>query len=109
MCLSCGERKTTIEGIDWEVWKSDRFGCKLARFAFRDQLLAQRERLKALSEMDIVSLMGKPDQTELFTRNQKFYTYYITRGPSCGTPDSTAQKLVIRFNAVGLAKEVAIQ
>lgn len=59
--------------------------------------------------MEVVTLMGKPDQNELYKRNQKFYYYYLTPGPACSTPDSAATRLVLRFNAIGLAREVSIE
>jgi hypothetical protein len=60
--------------------------------------------------MQIVKLLGKPDRNELFKRNQKFFLYFIDPAPECVPGDSAVvQKLVIRFNAMGLAKEVAIE
>ena len=58
--------------------------------------------------MEIVELMGRPDQTELLKRNQKFFTYFITGGPGCAVADSVVTLLTIRFNAMGLAKEVEV-
>lgn len=69
----------------------------------------EKEKLLGLDEVQTVKLLGSPDQEELYSRNQKFYYYFIDPAAQCGTPgDSTAEKLVIRFNAVGLAKEVSI-
>lgn len=70
----------------------------------------EKEKLLALDEMKIVKLLGKPDRNELFTRNQKFYEYFLEPSPECGgNSTKVAKKLVIRFNAMGLAKEVAIE
>ncbi len=70
----------------------------------------------ALDEMAIVSLLGNPDQNELYKRNQKFYTYFLQPGPGCaaanaapGDRDAAPKKLVIRFNAMGLAKEIIVE
>jgi hypothetical protein len=60
--------------------------------------------------MQIVRLLGKPDRNELFTRNQKFFEYYLQPSPECNADSAgTAMKLVVRFNAMGLAKEVAVE
>ncbi len=59
--------------------------------------------------MDIISILGKPDQNELYKRNQKFYYYFISPGPACKTPDSTAYKMILRFNAMGYAQLVSIE
>lgn len=70
----------------------------------------EKEKLLSLNELQITTLLGKPDQHELYERGQKFYYYFIDDAPSCAPgKDSAAQKLVIRFNAMGLAKEVSIE
>lgn len=110
LCGSCGGNgNNQIEGVDWDAWKSDRNGCQQKRQLVRNEIEQQRSRLKSLSEMDIVALMGKPDQTELLKRNQKSFTYFLQGGPGCPRADSVSVKLIIRFNAMGLAKEVAMQ
>lgn len=106
---SCSAGKKDIEGVDWNSWKSDKNGCQNKRQAVRHEIEQQRDRLKSLSEMDIVALMGRPDQTELLKRNQKSFTYFLQGGPDCATADTVSLKLIIRFNAMGLAKEVALQ
>jgi hypothetical protein len=105
---SCTNRHEEITDVDWEAWKADRNGCLMKRALSRTELASQIDRLKSLSEMDIVGLMGRPDQTELYERNQKFYTYFVSPGPLCKSPDSSARRLTIRFNAMGLAKEVSL-
>jgi outer membrane protein assembly factor BamE (lipoprotein component of BamABCDE complex) len=83
--------------------------------AMAASLEAQRSKMLALDEMAIVSLLGNPDQNELYTRNQKFYTYFLQPGPDCaantipGDRDTAPKKLVIRFNAMGLAKEIIVE
>jgi len=73
-------------------------------------LESEKDKLLALTEMEIIDILGRPDQNELSKRNQKFYYYYINPGPACkATSDAPAKKLSIRFNAMGLAKEVAIE
>ncbi|MBT1705411.1 hypothetical protein [Chryseosolibacter indicus] len=70
----------------------------------------QKQKLLGSDEMEIVQLLGKPDQNELYKRNQKFYYYYITPGPACQTADTLkSSRLSIRFTAMGLAKEIAIE
>lgn len=72
------------------------------------RLMDQKAELLALSELDIVELLGRPDQNELYTRNQKFYFYFLTPSSSCDTPAEKPQRLMIRFNAVGLAQEILV-
>jgi|SRR5690349_18872144 len=109
LILGCTGSYENINGVDWEAWKGDRNGCGSARLAYLTPLKDQLGKLKKRSEMDIVELMGRPDETELYKRNQKFYTYFFDGGPECANRDSTSTRLVIRFNAMGLAKEVAVE
>ena len=109
LLVCCGTPHEDVTGINWADWKADRNGCQGKRASYILQLTNQKDKLKSRSEMDIVELMGRPDQTELLKRNQKFYTYYFASGPGCAVTDTTGTKLVIRFNAMGLAKEVALE
>jgi len=71
--------------------------------------MRQREKLLALDEMAIVKLLGRPDEQEIYKRNQKFYYYYVKPGSQCESMTGDTEKLVIRFNAVGLAKEINLE
>ena len=71
---------------------------------------SQKEKLLSLSEAEVMGLLGRPDENELYKRNQKFFYYNILPARSCtGKTDSLTARLVIRFNAMGLAKEVTIE
>ncbi|MEJ1240222.1 hypothetical protein WBG78_18925 [Chryseolinea sp. T2] len=91
-------------------WKADHMACDGARMTSKDVFTSQKDKLLALSESDIVSTLGIPDEQELSKRNQKFYYYYLEPHGECAT-DSVAKpvRLAIRFNAVSLAKEVRIE
>jgi len=113
---SCGKPVPKLENFDQATWKSDRKACQDHRMAMAASLEAQRSKMLALDEMAIVSLLGNPDQNELYTRNQKFYTYFLQPGPDCaaaniapGAGSAAPKKLVIRFNAMGLAKEIIVE
>jgi hypothetical protein len=108
--FSCGNSLPTLDGVDIHEWKNDKNGCSGKRIPMLASIQAQTEKLLSLSEQEIISILGKPDENELYTRNQKFYYYNI--GPSLSCSSSVRvnpKKLVIRFNAVGLAKEVAVE
>ena len=74
-----------------------------------DALRNQRNKLEGLTETQIVELLGRPDQNELYKRNQKFYHFFLQPGPACGLNQGKALKLSIRFNATERAKEVALE
>ncbi|MFN7494280.1 MAG: hypothetical protein ACK5RG_15280 [Cyclobacteriaceae bacterium] len=106
--VSCGKPLPQLDNLDLEKWKNDKFACGHEREKMRESLTAQIEKLKGLSQDDIVKLLGRPDENELYKRNQKFFYYYITPGKKC-EQDTISQKLSLRFNAMGFAKEVLIE
>jgi hypothetical protein len=108
--FSCGKELPELNGINKEDWISDRNGCLNKRRTMVEAIREQRDKLLALDELKIVALLGKPDENELAPRNQKFYHYSLTPAADCLlNKDSVSVELVIRFNAMGLAKEVEIQ
>jgi hypothetical protein len=109
--FSCGKSLPSLDGVDLKSWSEDKYGCSGKRSGMEKSLVAQREKLLALGELQIVELLGKPDQNELSKRNQKFYYYYLQSAKDCNNSDSTItpKRLAIRFNAMGLAKEVQVE
>lgn len=105
---SCTKPLPTLEGMDVSKWKDDKNGCFGNRQEMEPALTQQMNKLKGLSEMDIVDLLGRPDENELYKRNQKFFSYYVTPGPDCQDPAELPTKLVIRFNAMGYAQLVSV-
>jgi hypothetical protein len=106
---SCGKSPPELKGIDLVRWKSDQNGCAGVRMQMTAALRSAKKDMLGLNEMEIVSLLGKPDQEELYKRNQKFYRYFIGSGPACAAPYEHPMKLIVRFNAVGLAKEISVE
>ena len=106
---ACGRDEITLEGFDDEKWREDRFACTGARAALSTLLMNQKEKILAHDEIEIVRVLGKPDENELYKRNEKFYYYYVEPSSKCNDSVSTSKRLIIRFNAVGLAKEMLIE
>ncbi len=104
----CGNPLPKLENMDLQEWHSDKDGCLNKRSVMEASLANQKDKLLALTEKQIISLLGKPDQNELYSRNQKFYTYFLTPAPSCASYQNSSKTLIIRFNAMGLAKEVSL-
>jgi outer membrane protein assembly factor BamE (lipoprotein component of BamABCDE complex) len=107
---SCGKDLPVLNGIDQQVWKDDKNGCTAKRTSMIDGITSQKEKLLGLSETDVVELLGKPDRNELYKRNQKFYYYFIQPSEDCETQPKVDHPahLVVRFNAMGLAKEISV-
>ena len=107
--FSCSKPLPTLEGFDQQTWKADKNGCEQKRSSMVQVIQSEKHKLLALDEMQIVDLLGKPDRNELFTRNQKFFYYFIEPAPDCVEHSDNAARLIIRFNAMGLSKEVNIE
>ena len=106
---SCGKDIPNLKNIDIEKWKEDKNACLGNRLMMEASLQTEIAKLKGVSEMNIIELLGRPDENELYERNQKFYTYFISPGPACSAADSISHRLVLRFNAMGYAQLVSIQ
>jgi len=109
LLLSCGKDIPTLKGIDSDKWKNDKNACRGERKTMEPALRTELSKLKGLSEMDIIKLLGRPDENELYKGNQKFYRYYITAAPACTSKDSASLKLILRFNAMGNAQLVSVE
>jgi hypothetical protein len=107
--VSCGKDLPTLNGIDSETWKSDKNGCEGKRFGMTNAIQVEKDKLLSLNEKELISVLGRPDRNELFKRNQKFFYYFLQPAPECKLGNEKPLKLVIRFNAMGLAKEVVIE
>jgi hypothetical protein len=106
--IGCGKSLPTLDGINLTDWKTDKNGCQGIRLTMAGNMIAQKEKLLALSETQIINLLGKPDENELYKRNEKFYRYYFSNGPECSA-DGRSQSMNLRFNAVGMMKEVVVE
>lgn len=108
-CFSCDKPLPELKGIDAVKWKEDKNGCNQVRSSMKSAIDREKGKLLALNQVQIVKLLGQPDRNELSTRNQKFFFYFLAPGPGCENGGESADRLAIRFNAMGLAKEVAIE
>jgi len=98
-----------LDNFDSSAWKSDKYGCNGDRIKLVEQIRENQENLKGIDQRQLIELMGKPDEQELYQRSQKYFTYYLDPGPECDVPALNPLKLQIRFNALGLSNEVVIK
>lgn len=99
-----------LENIDLKEWKADKGGCKNYRSTVVEALLAQKKKLKGLSQNEIINLLGQADQHELYERSQKFFIYHLEPGMNCENFDEQYfEALYIRFNALDQAIDFNIQ
>ena len=109
LLAGCSPDAPTLDGFDRAAWTSDKNGCAGKRISLADTLSNQREALLAQPEAGILTAIGKPDLIELYKRNQKLYHYFLSGGPGCSDSVQVPSQLVIRFNAMGRAKEILLE
>lgn len=101
LCFACSKPLPQLDDIDLQAWKDDYEGCLNKRIGYSDALQSQKDKLKGLSERDLVQLLGRPNRNDLSEHHEKFYSYFI----ECNE-DSSSLMLEVRFNATGVSKEV---
>ena len=64
--FSCGKSLPELKGIDKESWMEDKGACRNVRSRMINDVKSQKDQLLALSEMQLVELLGRPDENELY-------------------------------------------
>lgn len=102
---------TSIDGLDTESWKADKNGCNERRPGLEKSFLENQDKLKGYSQEEIGKILGKPDEVDLYRRNQKFFIYHIAPGNPCEgvNIEGRPRSLYIRFSALNLSNEVFIR
>ncbi|MGB0525140.1 MAG: hypothetical protein ACPGJS_19355 [Flammeovirgaceae bacterium] len=97
--------------FDEAVWKGDANGCNNKRLEMVDAIKAAQEDLVLLGEADIRKVLGKPDKTELFSRSQKFYIYFLEAGGQCveGSTAKWGKSLEVSLDALGRLHEINVR
>src|SRR4051794_19324041 len=110
LCQACHSPRQ-FEHFDAKEWRNDPLGCKGNRQRLAVDFEKIRRELRGLSQTEITELLGKPDLQGLYTRNQKFFVYYLENGPQCQNlqAESTARTVAVRFGALGYVTEVSYQ
>ncbi len=108
---ACGSDTPSIEGYNDYVWKRDKYGCGEERLEMADAILEAREIIIGMREAEVLRLLGKADEQEMYSRNQKFLLYYLEPNQKCTAPENTkatAKTLRVRINAIGVANELYV-
>ncbi len=102
-------REISIEGFDVQKWKDDPNGCHGGREKTLFLLMRHQKDLIGRSELEIKSLLGKPDATDIRSRGQKFFEYGIKGGSLCDPQSMESPEILrIRFDALDRVSEVAV-
>ena len=108
---SCNSKEINLGDFDMETFKKDRGACNGKRTAMIADLKKLQPNILGLSERQIFSSIGRYDFQILDRRNQRYFIYFLEKGPHCEQiqKPSQAQTMALKFNAVGLVKEITFQ
>lgn len=99
-----------LENVNIEKWKSDKLGCNGSRLEMIESILDQKDKLKGLSQNEVIKLLGNADQHELYERSQKFFIYHLEPSKKCDNYVAGYFKaFYIRFNSLDQAVDFNIQ
>lgn len=104
LLTACGNA-IKIDGFDTQKWIDSSQACNNYRADKAPLILNNKEKLLAKTQNEIERLLGKAEEHELYTRNQKFFHYRISQPNNCSETNNP-EYLSVRFNAIGRAQEV---
>ena len=101
-----------IKGMNYSLWKNDKYGGKSDRENLVDLIISNRDKFLKYNQTQIINILGKPENQTLFERGQKFFYYYVKYHPECdkknALPEEEQIKLEIRFDALNRSKEIFV-
>lgn len=108
---SCSSVPEQFGKLDVKKWRGDRGGCNGIRATLEPDFKAEIQNLKGKTANTIGELLGRPDVNQIADRNQKFYIYFLEKGPQCNQTGvkSMSRSVAIRMSAIGLATEITFQ
>ncbi|GGC02277.1 hypothetical protein [Dyadobacter sediminis] len=108
---ACSAPPDKLGNLDLEKWRNDRGACNNVRSGLKQDFKAVQNELKGKFADDIGKILGRPDIHQLGERNLKFYVYFLEKGEQCNDikTRSNAEKVILKFNAVGLLSEITYQ
>lgn len=96
-----------MDGFDKDKWMSYEDNCSTYRLEVSDLIIEKQDVILEGTQNEVESLLGKPEEHELYDRNQKFFHYRLTPPDSCND-EEILKFLSIRFNAIGRANLVQV-
>jgi hypothetical protein len=108
---ACTNVPDKIGALDLVQWRSDRGGCNDKRKIQLADFKSIEAKLLSEHINDVGVWLGRPDIHQLGRRDEKFYVYFLEKGTHCEDikKPSIAQKVILRFNSVGLLSEITYQ
>lgn len=109
--LGCAPPPDQFGKLDLKKWRGDRGGCNGTRARLEPDFRAEVQNLKGKMANTLGELLGRPDVNQIADRNQKYYIYFLEKGPHCNQAGSksNSRSVAIRMSAMGVATEITFQ
>lgn len=109
--FSCAPPPDQFGKLDLKKWRGDRGGCTGVRAMLEPDFRAEVQNLKGKTSNTLGELLGRPDVNQIADRNQKYYIYFLEKGPQCNQAgkQSNSRSVAIRMSAMGVATEITFQ
>ncbi len=104
--ISC-YKQLEMGGFEKNKWTSYSTDCSMYRVNIAPKIIKNKEILLESTQNEIESILGNPQEHELYKRNQKNFYYRLTPPTDCGNFE-IVQYLSIRFNGLGRANLVQV-
>ncbi|MEO9967801.1 MAG: hypothetical protein ABJF11_18560 [Reichenbachiella sp.] len=101
--MGCERKSIEFETFDSSLWAAEG-ACKEYRMSVIEAMEEQFDQFLGMNETELIQYLGNPDETHLYTRGQKFFTYRLT----CADSTSNTKILRIRFSALDQINEVLV-
>ncbi|MEO9804863.1 MAG: hypothetical protein ABJF04_16525 [Reichenbachiella sp.] len=102
--IACQSQSVSFNSFDTKQWISESTNCNNYRISVIDEMESEFDQLLGMSETELVGILGNPEETHLYTRGQKFFSYSLT----CGDSVVDTKRLRIRFSALDQVNEVIV-
>ena len=110
--FSCSTSLPEIEGMDYEAWVTDKYGCSGKRIELVSLIDLNSKKFLRYNQNEMIDILGRPENQTLFTRSQTIFYYYIRHNPNCigqeTMQDDDQVKLEIRFDALNRSKSLFV-
>ena len=112
LIYSCTTELPKIDGLDYNGWILDKYGCTGKRLKMVSLIDSNKEKFLRFNQNQIIDILGRPENQTLFTRSQTIFYYYIQHNFACEDQEVKQEdeqiKLEIRFDALNRSKSLYV-
>ena len=109
---SCSTKLPDIEGMNYDAWVMDKYGCKGERMDLVTLIDINHDKFLRYNQNEIIDILLTRGQILTALRSQTIFYYYINYNPACEGQETRMEdeqvKLEIRFDALNRSKSLYV-